>query len=197
MLFIIYLKNVIIIYKKTYFRDKNLKDINGDSKVCPNILGDISIGKKLVNWTGDKASQNLKYNNLCSRKVQGISLPEGYYSLCRHEKGIAIFSASLLKETAGAGIRVHYSQIKCIKELTLDQVYELEKIEGERIWGPVGDILDGMSCPNKYKYFILIKFWDIESKKLILMMDYVICVEKKPIIVMVTKNIVMNTGRVR
>jgi hypothetical protein len=133
--------------------------------ICPDFPNDLNIGKQIVNWGGDASFiGNFKSDE------NTINIPNGIINLMLHTHGINITSG-FLKPL----YQIHNSQIISIKQTTQSELVAMNKsvagraVVGAIILGPLGALLGGMTAlgnnvKSKDKSFLVINFWDTDSK---------------------------------
>jgi hypothetical protein len=143
---------------------KNKK--NEDSKTTleyPSLPINLDIGKQIVNWTYDAV-----VNGTFEGTGMTNDIPDGKVSVLLHQYGIKItgrFYSELL--------RLHNSEIEGISEVSKNELTNKSVIGravlGGVLTGGLGAIIGGKSgigTKNIKKYYLIVNYWDKNSKEL-------------------------------
>lgn len=143
---------------------KNNSTSNNDFYNFPNLPADLSIGKQIVNWGIDAAITGT-YENCSSGSV---SIPNGKANVLLHEKGIRLCGKFYLPI-----MDIHSSQIVSIKELSKHELKDKSiigrAIIGGVLLGSLGAVIGGLSGTGHKrvkKYYLIINYWDVNTKRL-------------------------------
>ena len=130
---------------------------NDTKLVCPEFPEDMSLGKR------DTVSSVGIYTK---NKDDATILKNTSYTIECHENGIAIV------EWFKATLEIHYTQIISITQYDEQDIKDKSVvgrgIVGLAIGGPLGAVLGGMSGvgqKTKNKYYLLIEYWDCETRE--------------------------------
>lgn len=139
---------------------------NQNEIVCPGLPHDLSIGKQIVNWSGNAAlSCEFRSEDNIIREIT-----PGKVHVLLHKKGISI--NSILFQPY---MQIDYSQIISTKFADTTELLRQEKsilgraVVGSLIMGPLGAIIGGMSgigtkSVEKNSYMVL-NYWDKQTNK--------------------------------
>ena len=130
----------------------------------PDLPDDLNIGQQITNWSFDAAFEGF-YDG---RENVVSKIPSGKVNVLLHTHGLAINSGLNF-------YNIHNSQIISLKTMSQDELAKVDKsvigraVIGGLILGPLGAIVGGMSgigSKEKFinKHFLIINFWDIETK---------------------------------
>lgn len=130
--------------------------------LCPNLNCDLNIGEVIV--TPDNCVAIEYQSSLTKNEI----LNSGKYYLYLNKNGISVTSLS----PDDIILPIHYKQLEKIELVTSEQLKNKSVIGraalGGIIFGPLGAIVGGMSGigqkPIKSKYYIILNFWDINSR---------------------------------
>lgn len=142
----------------------NNKKIESETNSFPNLPLDLSIGKQIVNWGYDAAINGVYQSN----GTMEDRIPEGKISVLLHQYGIKICGRFFMEI-----LSLHNSQIENITEISQNELKDKSTIGravlGGVLLGGLGAIIGGMSgigAKNTKKYYLIINYWDVQSKTL-------------------------------
>lgn len=143
----------------------NINLDNDDSELLnyPELPEDLSIGKQIANWAYNAAMEGIYENNNSSID----KIPSGKVHVLLHRKGLCITSSFFVPVQ-----QIHYSQIISAFEISQKEIENKSTIgravAGGLIFGPLGAVIGGVSgigSKNIMKYYLCINYWDIETRK--------------------------------
>lgn len=136
--------------------------------ICPNFPSNLSLGSPMTAWF----EWELRIHGYFESKenvVEGI--PSGKVHVLLYERGISIRGSWYLSV-----IDIHNSQIISLSQTTQEELIQKKKsvvgraIVGGILTGGIGAIIGGMSglgskTKKGIKYYLIINYWDIKTKK--------------------------------
>ncbi len=132
----------------------------------PNLPVNLEIGKQITNWVGNAVIEGIFDQN----ENTNTSIPSGKVNVLIHTHGLQVTSDFYIER-----LKIHHSQIISLKQTSKEELLRKDKsvigraVVGGLILGPLGAIVGGMSgIGNKDKFvnkhYLIINYWDIESK---------------------------------
>jgi hypothetical protein len=130
----------------------------------PELPTNLEIGKQIVNWGGNSA-----FDGVYNQEENVIKeIPSGKVTVILHTHGIQVTKGLTFYP-------IHNSQIISIKQTSQEELARTDKsvigraVVGGLILGPLGAIVGGMSGIGskeklKNKHYLVINFWDKETK---------------------------------
>lgn len=149
---------------KLVIPDEKVLEITKELLVFPLLPKDFSIGKHITSFAGDTP-----FDGFYDQKENVISkIPIGKVSVVLYTHGIQIINGFNIYS-------IHNSQIISLRKTSKEELAKTDKsvvgraVVGGLILGPLGAIIGGMSGIGRKesienKHYLVINFWDIDSK---------------------------------